>query len=101
MDQHLASERDTNRSRPHAVARTRQRFEDDAVAGSVRRSYLSGEELLSVLPRLEALDLPLSSSRRSMRVFRTIIEVAAGRVSDPWQNRALGNAVAAQAIGDQ
>jgi len=62
---------------------------------------VSGEELLRLIGRLEALHLPLLSSRWPVRVFGTIVEVAAGPVPDARQNGALGNAVATQAVGNE
>jgi hypothetical protein len=62
---------------------------------------VSGEESLRLLERLEALHLPLASSRRPVRVFGTIVEVAAGAMSDVRQDGTLGNAVAAQSVRDQ
>jgi hypothetical protein len=55
---------------------------------------------LRLIGRLEARHLAFSSSRRPMRVFRSIVQLAAGPVSDIGQNSALRNAIAAQAVGD-
>jgi hypothetical protein len=62
---------------------------------------VSEEELLRLIGRLEPLHLPFSSSRWPVRVFGAIVEIAADPVPDARQNGALGDAVAAQAVGDQ
>ena len=49
---------------------------------------------------LEALHLPLSSACRAMRVFSTIIEVAALSMLDIGQQASLRHAIASQFVGD-
>src|ERR1700716_1558878 len=59
------------------------------------------QETLCLTWRLEPLHLPLSSSRWPMRVFSTIVEVAARAVFDIGQKGTPRNAIAAQTIGNQ
>ena len=51
--------------------------------------------------RLELLHLSLSSSGGAVRVFSSIVQVAAGPVSDIGQDGSPSNAIAAQAVRDQ
>ena len=59
----------------------------------------SGEEVLSLRGRFEALHLPFSSSRRTMRVLSPIVQVSALPVLNVGKQVALGDAVAAQFVG--
>ena len=51
--------------------------------------------------RLEALHLPFSAPRRSMRVLRSIVQVAALAMFDIGHQRTLRRAIAAQLVGDE
>jgi hypothetical protein len=53
------------------------------------------EEALGLRRRLASLHLPFPPTRRAVRVFRAIVEVAAPPASDIRQEFTLGNAVAA------
>ena len=59
------------------------------------------QEPLRLIGRLEPLHLPLSSSRGSMRVFSSIIQVSARPMADIRQDRPLSDAIAAQAVRDE
>jgi hypothetical protein len=59
------------------------------------------QEALGMPRRCESLHLSLSASRWSMRVFRTIIEVAALPVLDLGQELTLRYAVAGQLVSDE
>jgi hypothetical protein len=60
---------------------------------------VSGEEILGLPGRFESLHLPLSSSRRPMRVFSPIIQVSALSVLDAGKQLTLSDAIAAQFVG--
>jgi hypothetical protein len=60
---------------------------------------MSGEEVLGLPGRFEALHLPLSSSRWSMRVLGPIVEISAFSVLDARKQLTLGDAVAPQLVG--
>ena len=60
---------------------------------------MSREEILSLRGRFEALHLPFSSSRRTMRVLSPIVQVSALPVLNVGKQVALGDAVAAQFVG--
>jgi hypothetical protein len=51
--------------------------------------------------RLQPLHLPLSAPRRSVRILSAVVQVATGPVLHVWQDFAVRNAVAAQAVGDK
>jgi len=59
------------------------------------------EEVLRLLRRLEPLHLPLSSSRRPVRVLSTIVEIPAGAMPDRGQNGPLRDTIATQPVGDE
>jgi hypothetical protein len=61
---------------------------------------VSGEEILGLPGRFESLHLPLSSSRRSMRVLGPIIQISALSMLDARQQPALSDAIAPQLVGD-
>lgn len=58
-----------------------------------------GEKVLSLPGRFEPLHLPFSSSRRAMRVFRPIIQIAALPVLDVRKQLTPSDAVAPQCVG--
>src|SRR5271156_3214359 len=60
-----------------------------------------GQEALCLPCRLEALHLPLSAPSRSMRVLRSIVQVAALTVFDIGHQRTLRHTVAAELVGDE
>ena len=60
---------------------------------------VGGEEVLGLPGRFEALHLPLSSSRRTMRVLGPIIQISALSVLDARKQLTLSDAVAAQLVG--
>src|SRR5262245_17269161 len=60
---------------------------------------MSGEEVLRLFGRFEPLHLPLSSSRRSMRVLGTIVEVSALSVLDAGKQLTPSDAIAPQLVG--
>ncbi len=60
---------------------------------------MSGDEVLSLRWRFEALHLPFSSSRRTMRVLSPIVQVSALPVLNVGKQVALGDAVAAHFVG--
>jgi hypothetical protein len=60
---------------------------------------VAGEELLSVLCRLETLHLPFSPSCRLVRDLGPVVEVAALAMRDPGQDLLLGGAIAPEFIG--
>src|SRR5262249_4722844 len=67
----------------------------DAVAvGSVGRWSIRRQKTLGMPGRFEALHAPLALTRRPMRVFTPVIEVATLTMFDPRQNLALCGAVA-------
>jgi hypothetical protein len=53
------------------------------------------EEILCLPGWLEPLHLSLTSSRWSVRILRSVIEISAGPMFDTGQKRALRNAIAA------
>ena len=59
------------------------------------------QEPLCLIGRLEPLHLPLSSSRGSMRILSSIVQVPARPMPDIGQNRSLSDAIAAQAVRDE
>ena len=59
------------------------------------------QEPLCLIGRLEPLHLPLSSSRGSMRILSSIVQVPARPMADIRQDRSLSDAVAAQAVRDE
>jgi hypothetical protein len=71
---------------------------EPAVLGDGTRS---GTEPLGLTRRLNPLHTPLALPRRWMRVFCTVIEVAMLAMFYPWENLALGRAVALEFIGDE
>ena len=60
---------------------------------------VSGEEVLSLLGRLEPLHLPFSSSRWPMRVLGPIVQISALSVLDAGEQLTLGDAVGPQLVG--
>ena len=75
----------------HAMTPRPEVSVDDAV---------SREKALCVNDRLEPLHLPLSSARWPVRVFSTIVQIAARTMLHIGQQSTACDAVAAQAIGD-
>src|SRR3712207_3916615 len=67
-----------------------------AVDEAVRR-----QEPLRLLRRLEPLHLPLALPRRSVRVLRAAVQMAARSVPNPGQEVAPRDAVAPRAVGDE
>ena len=67
-----------------------------AVDEAVRR-----QEPLRLLRRLEPLHLPLAPPRRSVRVLRAAVQMAARSVPNPGQEVAPCDAVAPRAVGDE
>ena len=61
---------------------------------------MSGEEVLRLFGRFEPLHLPFSSSRRSMRVLGTVVEIATLSVLDTGQQLASSHTIASQLVGD-
>jgi hypothetical protein len=61
---------------------------------------VSRSEMLCLIGGLEALHLPLSSAYRSMRVFSTIVEVAALSMLDIGQQASLRHTITSQLVGD-
>jgi hypothetical protein len=57
------------------------------------------EKVVSVLGRFEPLHLPVSWSRRSMRVFGPIFQVSTLSALDARKPLTLSNAVAPQLVG--
>jgi len=57
---------------------------------------VSREEILGLLGRFESLHLPLSSSRRSMRVLSPIVRIAALSMLDAGKQLTLNDAIAPQ-----
>jgi hypothetical protein len=60
-----------------------------------------GQEALCLPRRLEALHLPFSAPRRSVRVLRSIVQVAALAVFDIGHQRTLCHPIAAELVGDE
>ncbi len=60
---------------------------------------VSGEEVLGLFGRFGPSHLPLSSSRRSMRVLRPIVQMSALSVLDAAKQLTLSDAVAPQLVG--
>jgi hypothetical protein len=60
---------------------------------------MSGEEVLRLFGRFEPLHLPLSSSRRSMRVLGTIVQISALSVLDTGKQLTPSDAIAPQLVG--
>jgi hypothetical protein len=60
------------------------------------------QEPLCLVNRFEPLHLPFSSSSRwSMRIFGSIVQVPARPMPDIRKYRSLSNTVAAQPVGDE
>ena len=59
------------------------------------------QKSLGLIGRFEPLHLSLSSSRRTVRILGTIVHVPARPMTHIGQDRSLGDAIAAQAIGDE
>ena len=60
---------------------------------------MSGEEVLGLFGRFEPLHLPLSSSRRPMRVLGPIVQISALSVLDAGKQLTLSDAIAPQLVG--
>ena len=60
---------------------------------------VSGEEVLGLFGRFEPLHLPLSSSRRSMRVLGPIVQISALSVLNAGKQLTLSDAIAPQLVG--
>ena len=60
---------------------------------------VSGEEVLGLSGRFEPLHLPLSSSRRSMRVLGPIVQISALSMLDARKQLTLSDAIASQFVG--
>jgi hypothetical protein len=60
---------------------------------------VSGKEVLGLLGRFETLHLPLSSSRRSMRVLSPIVQISALSMLDAGKQLTLSDAIAPQLVG--
>ena len=60
---------------------------------------VSGEEVLGLFGRFEPLHLPLSSSRRLMRVLGPIVQISALSVLDAAKQLTLSDAMAPQLLG--
>src|SRR5215212_9156441 len=61
---------------------------------------VGGEETLCLAGRLEALHLPLSSSRRLVRVFRPVVETLVPAMLDARHQLLLRRAITAELVGD-
>ena len=60
---------------------------------------VSRKKVLGLSGRFEPLHLPLSSSRRPMRVLRPIVQISALPVLDAGKQLTLSHAIAAQFVG--
>jgi hypothetical protein len=60
---------------------------------------VGGEEVMPLFGRFEALHLPLSSSRRPMRVFGLVIQISALSVLNAGKQLTLSDAIAPQLVG--
>src|SRR5215217_4993063 len=75
----------------------------DVVAAEVEEIVdlvVGGEETLCLAGRLEALHLPLSSSRRLVRVFRPVVEALVPAMLDARHQLLLCRAITAELVGD-
>src|SRR5215203_5636690 len=75
----------------------------DVVAAEVEEIadlVVGGEETLCLAGRLEALHLPLPSSRRLVRVFRSVVEALVPAVLDARHQLLSRRAVAGELVGD-
>jgi len=61
---------------------------------------ISRQKPLGVTRRFEPLQATLALTRRAMRVLTTVIEIATLAMLFPWENLALGCAIAFELIGD-
>jgi hypothetical protein len=59
------------------------------------------QKSLGLIGRFEPLHLSLSSSRRTMRILGTIVQVPARPMTHIGQDSALSDTIAAQAVGDE
>ena len=60
---------------------------------------MSGEEVLGLFGRFEPLPLPLSSSRRSMRVLGPIVQISALSALNAGKQLTLSDPIAPQLVG--
>jgi hypothetical protein len=60
---------------------------------------VSGEEVLGLFGRFEPLHLPLSSSRRSMRVLGPIVQISALSALNAGKQLTLSDPIAPQLVG--
>jgi hypothetical protein len=60
---------------------------------------MSGEEVLRLFGRFEPLHLPLSSSRRPMRILGPIVQISALSVLDAGKQLTPSDAIAPQRVG--
>ena len=58
-----------------------------------------GEKVVGLLRRFESLHLALAAARRTMRVFRAIVQISALSMFSFWKQLALSHAVTSQLIG--
>ena len=61
---------------------------------------VGGEEPLRLAGRFELLHLPLSSARRLVRVFRSVVEPLVLAMLDARHHLSSGRAVAGKLVGD-
>jgi hypothetical protein len=61
---------------------------------------VGGEEPLRLAGRFELLHLPLSSARRLMRVFRSVVQPPVLAMLDAGHDLSFGRAVAGQLVGN-
>ena len=61
---------------------------------------VGGEEPLRLAGRFELLHLPLSSARRLVRVFRSVVEALVLAMLDARHDLSSGRAVAGKLVGD-
>src|SRR5215211_7860653 len=76
----------------------------DVVAAEVEEIVdlvVGGEESLSLAGRLEALHLPLSSSRRLVRILRPVVQALVPAVLDTGHHFPLGLPVTRELVGDK
>ena len=59
---------------------------------------MSGEEVLRLFGRFEPLHLPLSSSRRPMRILGPIVQISALSVLDAGKQLTLSDTIAPQLV---